>query len=54
MACAGAPPGYSKPTDHQFRHVNDRLHLLKLRTAPEEHFSRNVSAICQDETVNAP
>jgi transposase-like protein len=38
---------------HQFRRVNGRLHLPKLRTALEDHFNRNVSTICQDQTVNA-
>jgi transposase-like protein len=38
---------------HQFRRVNGRLHLPKLRTALEAHFNKNVSAACQDETVNA-
>ena len=39
--------------DHQFRRVNGRLHLPKLRAALDAHFNRNVSAVCQDETVNA-
>jgi hypothetical protein len=38
---------------HQFRRVNGRLHLPKLRAALEDHFNRNVSTICQDQTVNA-
>jgi putative transposase len=38
--------------DHQFRRVNGRLHLPKLRAALEDHF-RDVSADCDDETVNA-
>jgi putative transposase len=39
--------------DHQFRRVNGRLHLPKLRAALEAHFTGNVSATCHDETVNA-
>jgi putative transposase len=39
--------------DHQFRRVNGRLYLPKLRAALEAHFSTNVSTSCQDETVNA-
>jgi len=38
---------------HQFRRVNGRLHLPKLRAALEGHFSKNVSAVCQDEIENA-
>ena len=38
---------------HQFRRVNGRLHLPKLRAALEAHFNKNVSADCHDETVNA-
>jgi transposase-like protein len=38
---------------HQFRRVNGHLHLPKLRAALNEHFTKNVSADCQDETVNA-
>ena len=39
--------------DHQFRRVNGRLHLPKLRAALEEHFNKNAGAGCHDETVNA-
>jgi hypothetical protein len=39
--------------DHQFRRVNGRLHLPKLRTALDEHFNKNVSTGCHDQTVNA-
>ena len=39
--------------DHQFRRVNGRLHLPKLRVALEAHFNKNVSTDCHDETVNA-
>src|SRR5690348_3673656 len=39
--------------DHQFRRVNGHLHLPKLRTALDAHFSRNASAGHRDETVNA-
>jgi putative transposase len=39
--------------DHQFRRVNGRLHLPKLRAALEAHFNKNVSADCHDQTVNA-
>jgi len=35
--------------DHQFRRVNGRLHLPKLRAALEAHFTRNVSAASQNE-----
>jgi transposase-like protein len=38
---------------HQFRRVNGRLHLPKLRAALETHFTKNVSTDCQDEIVNA-
>jgi len=38
---------------HQFRRVNGRLYLPKLRAALDAHFNRNVSIVCQDETVNA-
>jgi putative transposase len=38
---------------HQFRRVNGRLHLPKLRAALEAHFNRNVATACHDETVNA-
>jgi putative transposase len=39
--------------DHQFRRVNGHLHVLKLRAALDAHFTKNVRADCQDETVNA-
>ncbi len=39
--------------DHQFRRVNGHLHLPKLRAALDAHFTRNVRADCNDETVNA-
>jgi transposase-like protein len=39
--------------DHQFRRVNGRLHLPKLRAALDEHFNKNVSVGCNDQTVNA-
>src|SRR6476646_3073461 len=39
--------------DHQFRRVNGRLHLPKLRAARDEHFNKNVSVGCNDQTVNA-
>ena len=39
--------------DHQFRRVNGRLHLPKLRAALDKHFTGNVSSSCHDETVNA-
>ena len=39
--------------DHQFRRVNGRLHLPKLRAALDTHFSKNVSTSCHDQTVNA-
>jgi putative transposase len=39
--------------DHQFRRVNGRLHLPKLRAALEAHFNKNVSTDCHAETVNA-
>ena len=38
---------------NQFRRVNGRLHLPKLRAALEAHFNRNVATACHDETVNA-
>jgi transposase-like protein len=38
---------------HQFRRVNGRLHLPKLRAALEGHFTNNVAADCHVETVNA-
>jgi putative transposase len=34
---------------HQFRRVNGRLHLPKLRAALEAHFTRNVSTASQNE-----
>ena len=39
--------------DHQFRRVNGRLHLPKLRAALDVHFDKNVSTDCHDEIVNA-
>jgi putative transposase len=39
--------------DHQFRRVNGHLHLPKLRTALDTHFTENVSAVCHDETMTA-
>ena len=39
--------------DHQFRRVNGRLHLPKLRPALEAHFTGNVSAAGHDGTMNA-
>jgi hypothetical protein len=36
---------------HQFRRVNGRLHLLKLRTALEERLSTNVSAALEPDRV---
>jgi hypothetical protein len=39
--------------DHQFRRVNGHLHLPKLRTALEARFNENVSAVRNDENVNA-
>ena len=39
--------------DHQFRRVNGRLHLPKLRATLETHFNQNVGAGCHDETVSA-
>jgi hypothetical protein len=35
--------------DHQFRRVNGHLHLPKLRSALEAHFTTNVSATSQNE-----
>jgi hypothetical protein len=49
LACAAG----MLEADHQFRRVNGRLHLPKLRTTLEVHFTRNVSTNCDDETVNA-
>ena len=34
---------------HQFRRVNGHLHLPKLRAALGEHFTRDVSAVSQNE-----
>jgi putative transposase len=34
---------------HQFRRVNGHLHLPKLRTALEAHFTRNVGTVSQNE-----
>jgi len=34
---------------HQFRRVNGHLHLPKLRAALDAHFTKNVSAVSQDE-----
>jgi putative transposase len=34
---------------HQFRRVNGHLHLPRLRAALEAHFTRNVSAVSQNE-----
>jgi putative transposase len=39
--------------DHQFRRVNGRLHLPKLRAALDAHFTKNVSAVRNDQIVNA-
>ncbi len=39
--------------DHQFRRVNGRLHLPKLRAALDAHFNKTVSTDCNDETVSA-
>lgn len=39
--------------DHQFRRVNGRLHLPKLRAPLEGHFNKDVSTSCHGETVNA-
>jgi hypothetical protein len=39
--------------DHQFRRVNGRLHLPKLRASLDAHFTENVSAVRNDEIVNA-
>jgi hypothetical protein len=36
--------------DHQFRRVNGRLHLPKLRAALEAQITRNVSAASQNES----
>jgi len=38
---------------HQFRRVNGHLQLPKLRAALDACFTENVSAMRQDETVNA-
>jgi putative transposase len=37
---------------HQFRRVNGYLHLPKLHAVLEAHFKENVTADCQDESVN--
>jgi hypothetical protein len=34
---------------HQFRRVNGHLHLPRLRAALEAHFTRNVTAVSQNE-----
>jgi len=39
--------------DHQFRRVNGHLHLPKLRAALEEHFTKNVGTVSQDEDQKA-
>ena len=39
--------------DHQFRRVNGHLHLPKLRAALEAHFTKNVSAVSQNEDQTA-
>jgi transposase-like protein len=38
---------------HQFRRVNGHLHLPKLRTALEAHFTRNVTAASQNDDQKA-
>ena len=38
---------------HQFRRVNGHLHLPKLRAALEARFNQNVSAVRNDQIVNA-
>jgi putative transposase len=38
---------------HQFRRVNGHLHLPKLRTALETHFTRNVTAASQNDDQKA-
>ena len=43
--CAAGMP----EADHQFRRVNGHLHLPKLRSALEAHFTTNVSATSQNE-----
>ena len=35
--------------DHQFRRVNGHLHLPRLRAALEAHFTKNVTAVSQNE-----
>ena len=52
MALRGCATGMLE-ADHQFRRVNGRLHLPKLRAALDTHFSKNVSTSCHDQTVNA-
>ena len=39
--------------DHQFRRVNGHLHLPKPRAALDAHFTGNVSAVRNDQIVNA-
>lgn len=39
--------------DHQFRRVNGHLHLPKLRAALQARFNQNVSAVRNDQIVNA-
>jgi putative transposase len=39
--------------DHQFRRVNGHLHLPKLRAALEEHFTKNVGTVSQNEDQKA-
>ena len=34
---------------HQFRRVNGHMHLPKLRAALEAHFTKNVTAVSQNE-----
>jgi len=34
---------------HQFRRVNGHLHLPRLRAALEAHFTKNVTAVSQNE-----
>jgi putative transposase len=38
---------------HQFRRVNGHLHLPKLRGALEDHFTRNVGSVSQNEDQKA-
>jgi hypothetical protein len=37
--------------DHQFRRVNGRLHLPRLRAALEAHFTENVSAVSRADST---